>query len=93
MREGPRASPDLALEPEIDSRSDKSGMLCKGGTNVVDLEPEPEPEPVLDCLLSKLVIDRMVLIEPVGERVSDWSGMDVIERSKASLQTPQYQYQ
>ena len=41
----------FALEPEMDSRSDKSGMVCRGGTNVVDLdpEPEPEPEPEPDC--------------------------------------------
>jgi hypothetical protein len=59
------------LEPEIDSRSDKSGIVCKGGTKVVDLEPEPEPVPVLEGLLSRLVMERIVLIEPVGERVSD----------------------
>lgn len=58
--------------------------MCKGGTNVVDLDPDPEPEPLLDCLLSREVIDRIVLIDPVGDRVSDWSGM-VIDRSSASL--------
>ena len=58
--------------------------MCKGGTNVVDLDPDPEPEPLLDCLLSREVIDRIVLIDPVGDRVSDWSGM-VMDRSSASL--------
>lgn len=74
---------DLEEDPEIDSRSERSGIVCKGGTKVVDREPEPEPEP--ECPLSKLVIERMVLIEPVGERVTDWSGI-VTERSSASLQ-------
>lgn len=74
-----RVSPDFEEEPEMDSRSDKSGMVCKGGTNVVVREPEPEP--LLDGRLSKLV---MVLIDPVGERVMDWSGM-LTDRSSASL--------
>jgi hypothetical protein len=62
------------LEPEMDSRS-RSGMVWRGGTNVVDREPEPELRE------SKLV---MVLIEPVGERVIEGSGM-LTERSNASL--------
>jgi len=60
------------LEPEMDSRS-RSGMVWRGGTNVVDREPELRE--------SKLV---MVLIEPVGERVIEGSGM-LTERSNASL--------
>lgn len=75
---------DLEELPSIDSRSDRSGMVFKGGTNVVDLEPDPEPEPEPERPLSKLVIDRIVLIDPVGERVTDWSGI-VTDRSRASL--------
>jgi hypothetical protein len=52
---------------------------------VVDLEPEPEPEEE-DCLLSREVMERIVLMDPVGERVADWSGI-VIDRSSASLHT------
>jgi hypothetical protein len=61
--------------------------VWRGGTNVVDLEPEPEPEEEEeeDCLLSREVMERIVLMDPVGERVADWSGI-VIDRSSASLQ-------
>ena len=67
--------------------------MWRGGTNVVDLEPEPEPEEEEeeDCLLSREVMERIVLMDPVGECVADWSGI-VIDRSSASLQLYIYIY-
>lgn len=53
-------------------------MVSVGGRYEVDAEPEPEPE------LVALIPDRIVLIEPVGERVIERSG-GPIERSRASL--------
>ncbi len=56
----------------------KYGIESRGGTNVVDADPEPDPELLI------LMIDRMVRIEPVGEPACERSG-SVTERSKASL--------
>jgi hypothetical protein len=56
------------LGPEIDPKSDRSGIIWRGETNVVDFEPEPQPE--LDWRLSKLIIDPIV-----GERVIVGFGM------------------
>lgn len=64
----------MTLEPEMDC------MSSIGGTKTVDLEPEPVPDSAL-CVLVKV---RMVLIDPVGEPLSERLGM-VTERSSASL--------
>ena len=55
-----------------------SDSSSRGGTYTVDAEPVPDWELVV------LVMDWMVRIEPVGERVLDLSGM-VIARSSTSL--------
>ena len=55
-----------------------SDSSSRGGTYTVEAEPVP------DCELVVLVMDWMVRIEPVGERVLDLSGM-VIARSSTSL--------
>lgn len=68
-REDRRESPDLDIEPESDCRSETSGILSNGGTNTVDAEP------LLDSELTLLAIVRIVLIDPVGERVSERSGI------------------
>lgn len=64
-------------------RSDRLGIVCRGGTNIVDAEPEPEPEPEPEMLV-ELIIVPIVLMEPVGEPGSERLG-NVTERSKASL--------
>ena len=64
--------------PDVDWKSDRSGIVSRGGTNVVKAEPVPV-ETVL------LVIDPIVLIEPVGDPEVDLSGM-VTEWSRASLE-------
>ena len=46
--------------PDVDWKSDRSGMVSRGGTKVVEAEPVPV-ETVED------VIDPMVLMEPVGD--------------------------
>lgn len=66
------------LEPVIDCRSDKSGILSRGGTKTVDAEPEPVADSVL-----VLVMERIVRIDPVGEPVAERSGI-VTDRSRAS---------
>ena len=62
----------LSELPDVDWKSDKSGMESSGGTNVVNAEPVPV-ETVEDWML--LVIDPIVLIEPVGDPEVDLSGM------------------
>lgn len=68
----------------MDCKSDRSGIVSVGGTNTVDAEPDPEAACEPDCLLAELAMDRMVRIEPVGEPVTERSGI-VTARSKASL--------
>ena len=57
--------------PDVDWKSDRSGMVSRGGTNVV------EAEPVRDEIVEdwRLVIDPMVLMEPVGDPEVDLSGI------------------
>ena len=57
--------------PDVDWKSDRSGMVSRGGTNVVEAEPVPV-ETVEDW---RLVIDPMVLMEPVGDPEVDLSGI------------------
>ena len=64
---------------EESERSERLGIVCKGGTNIVDAEPEPEPE-----ALVVLVMVWIVLMEPVGEPGSERLG-NVTVRSNASL--------
>ena len=52
-------------------RSERLGIVCKGGTNIVDAEPDPEPEPEA---LVVLVIVWIVLMEPAGEPGSERLG-------------------
>ena len=59
------------------SKSGMSGMVSDGGRYVVDAEPDP-------VLITLLVTERIVLMEPVGDLVEDRSG-GATERSKASL--------
>lgn len=80
-KDGACVRPVRELRSEMDSRSERSGVIM-GGTKVVVREPEPVPEP--EPRESKLVMERIVRMEPVGERVTDWSGI-VTERSSASL--------
>lgn len=68
MSEGVR----LRELPDVDWKSDKSGMESRGGTKVVKAEPVPV-ETVEDRML--LVIDPMVLMEPVGDPEVDLSGI------------------
>jgi hypothetical protein len=75
---GPRGR-DLALDPEIECKSSMSAILSRGGTKTVDAEPDPER------VLFELSMDWIVRMEPVGERVMDRSGRDVMLRSRASL--------
>ena len=49
--------------PDVDWKSDRSGMVSRGGTKVVKAEPVPV-ETVEDWML---VIDPIVLMEPVGD--------------------------
>ena len=49
--------------PDVDWKSDRSGMVSRGGTKVVKAEPVPV-ETVEDWIL---VIDPIVLMEPVGD--------------------------
>jgi hypothetical protein len=58
--------------PDVDWKSDRSGMVSRGGTKVVEAEPVPV-EMVEDWML--LVIDPMVLMEPVGDPEVDLSGI------------------
>jgi len=58
--------------PDVDWKSDRSGMVSRGGTKVVEAEPVPV-EIVEDWAL--LVIDPMVLMEPVGDPEVDLSGI------------------
>ena len=58
--------------PNVDWKSDKSGMVSRGGTKVVEAEPVRD-EIVEDWAL--LVIDPIVLIEPVGDPEVDLSGI------------------
>ena len=48
----------------VDMKSEISGRVLSGGTNTV------EREPLLEMLL-RLSTERIVLIEPVGERVME----------------------
>lgn len=57
--------------PDVDWKSDRSGMVSRGGTKVVKAEPVPV-EIVED---RRLVMDPMVLMEPVGDPEVDLSGM------------------
>ncbi len=59
-----------------------SDSSSRGGTYTVDAEPVPE-----ECELVVLVMDLMVRIDPVGERVLERSGMETA-RSSTSLETP-----
>ena len=54
-----------------DWKSDRSGMVSRGGTKVVKAEPVAV-ETAEDC---RLVIEPMVLMEPVGDPEVDLSGM------------------
>lgn len=81
-KDGARDSDPVLEESENVCRSDRLGIVCRGGTNTVDAEPEPEPAPET---LVVLVMERIVLIEPVGEPGSERLG-NVTERSNASLQ-------
>jgi hypothetical protein len=58
--------------PDVDCKSDRSGIVSRGGTKVVKAEPVPD-ETVEDWTL--LVIDPMVLMEPVGDPEVDLSGI------------------
>ena len=58
--------------PDVDWKSDRSGMVSRGGTKVVKAEPVPV-ETVEDWTL--LEIDPMVLMEPVGDPEVDLSGI------------------
>lgn len=58
--------------PDVDWKSDRSGMVSRGGTKVVEAEPVPV-ETVDDWTL--LVIDPIVLTEPVGDPDVDLSGI------------------
>lgn len=57
--------------PDVDWKSDISGIASRGGTKVVKAEPVPV-ETVEDRML---VIDPIVLIEPVGDPDVDLSGI------------------
>lgn len=58
--------------PDVDWKSDKSGMASRGGTKVVEAEPVPV-EIEEDWAL--LVMDPIVLMEPVGDPEVDLSGI------------------
>ena len=51
------------LDPEKEWKSEKSGMVSIGGTNVVEREPDSTE---LEWVLA-LTTDRIVRIEPVGD--------------------------
>lgn len=68
MSDGERLRP----LPDVDWKSDKSGMVSRGGTKLVEAEPVPI-EIVEEWML--LVIDPMVFMEPVGDPEVDLSGM------------------
>ena len=53
-----------------DWKSDRSGMVLRGGTKVVKAKPVAV-ETAEDC---RLVIDPMVLMEPVGDPEVDLPG-------------------
>jgi hypothetical protein len=55
---------------DVDWKSDRSGMLLRGGTKVV----KAEPVPIETAEDFTLVIDPMVLMEPVGDLEVDLSG-------------------
>jgi len=57
--------------PDVDWKSDRSGIVSSGGTKVV----EAEPVPVEIAEDWRLVIDPMVLMEPVGDPEVDLSGI------------------
>ena len=57
--------------PDVERKSDRSGMLSRGGTKVV----EADPVPVEIAEDWRLVIDPIVLMEPVGDPEVDLSGM------------------
>ena len=54
-----------------DWKSDRSGMVSRGGTKVV--EAEPVRDEIVDDWM--LVMDPMVLMEPVGDPEVDLSGI------------------
>jgi len=56
--------PDREGEPVKDWKSDIDGILLSGGTNTVEREPVEMP-------LLLLEVERIVRIEPVGERVTE----------------------
>ena len=66
MRDGVRLSELLV----VDWKSDRSGMVSRGGTKVVEAEPVRDAD---DWTL--LVIDPIVLMEPVGDPEVDLSGI------------------
>lgn len=78
--EPPDGENRLVVRSVKSGSSGRSGIVSKGGTNVVDAEPEPDPELLI------LMIDRIVRIEPVGDPACERSG-SVTERSRASLLT------
>lgn len=84
--DGARDSEPVLEESEKVCKSDKLGIVCRGGTNTIDAEPEPEPEPAAETLLV-LAMERIVLIEPVGEPGSERLG-SVTVRSNACLERP-----
>jgi len=57
---------------DVDWKSDRSGMVSSGGTKVVEAEPVRD-ETVDDWIL--LVMDPIVLMEPVGDPEVDLSGI------------------
>ena len=58
--------------PDVDWKSDKSGIMSSGGMKVVKVEPVPVEIAEERTLLAT---DAMVLMEPVGDPEVDLSGM------------------
>lgn len=83
--DGARDSAPVLEESENVCKSERLGIVCRGGTNTIDAVPEPEP--AAETLLV-LAMDRIVLMEPVGEPGSERPG-SVTVRSNASLRNHQ----
>lgn len=70
---------DWRERPEVvETKSDMSGNELRGGTKTV------EREPLLDTLLL-LSMDKIVLIDPVGERVTEAESGTATGRLTVSL--------